>query len=260
MHCLLSYAKISPRLKHIIQLPPVPSLHPPAVQSASLIIRKTFATEAHLIDIFIRQHAFAVFKHSESSQGSSNTNARPPPLAATRLVPVLKGSFPWPISENPHIIPREPTSFAMVVIPLRKRSIHVFLFTPSELESTVEEICSVDIPGGLISLVLPTPPPTAHYALGCLAMGQVVDGVLSHGIVTAPQLTHFAVRIDFPSPGWDSSSGNQGCLTLRRMDVALAVGERQVIPRQFDHFSGKIWFSVSSYTGGSDLIVDYISY
>lgn len=235
-----------------IQLPPARLFLSEFTQADALPSRNIFATETHLITIINRQ-IIAIFKRPDASQDvhSSNTTVGSLP-EITCPDTVLKGCFPWPIIPDPYIIPRSATSFAMVVVPRDRRRIHLFVFTLSETESSFEEICSVDIPEMLITFVLPIPPTTAQYGLGVLAAGDPSD---------LRQQTHFAVRIDFPDSKRDLTSGNQGCITLRRMNLKPAVNmdDEEAYLCSFDYFSGKVWFSVRSYSGEYDLVVDYVS-
>ncbi len=148
----------------------------------------------------------------------------------------------------------------MVVIPRTVPEIHVFWFTISETNSSVEDICSVGIPRGFYNLVRPMPPSTARYALGVLGVIEFMPDThfISRG---EGESTHFALRIDLPEAERDPPSGNQGSVTLQRMhlDPAVNVLEETAVVRFFDCFSGKIWFIAYSEDNESDLVVDYLS-
>ncbi len=100
---------------------------------------------------------------------------------------------------------------------------------------------------------------TARYALGVLALEQIRRRPNGDYILENERL-HFAVRVDFPDPSQDIE--NRGHLTLRKIHPTPSVNlqEDEVLIRDFDNLSGRIWFSVHSDTGVSDLIVDYISH
>ncbi len=207
---------------------------------------------------------FVIFKRPEEKNSNATTEPSPPqPQEIVHLEPIVEGEFPS-FAFDRVIIPCSPTSFTVVQVrqagtgpyasgPIRV-TIEVFSLKLLDKKFSFEAVYSLGVPGICSTLSLLVPSSTARYALGVLIVG-------NSDLDREPEDSHFALKIDLPSPGQNSASETKAKITMTRIHLAHPVDNELKFAKlcHFDNYSGRILLSgFSCRQHRPDIVLDYL--